>query len=316
MNQEKPQAAEAAVASHPVIDNVVMPGDMPQHPVALQPPAPAPLAQRIAAFDLTPTTYDEFMTYAHMLADSDFVPKDYKGKPGNCAIAMQWGAEIGLKPLQALQNIAAINGRPTLWGDSMLALVRGSGLLEYIHEEQSPDGTAVCRVKRRGELIEQVRTFSDEDATRAKLTGKEGPWTTNPARMKQMRARAFALRDVFTDVLRGMQSAEEQSDIIDMETGKIVGGPSASPRPGYVSRGAQAAAAAAPASHAELSAEHSAILGRLERLAEEQGFDAATAEWKKQHVDFRTAVGRARRDEMLARGVESDKRRAASGVTA
>jgi hypothetical protein len=139
------------------------------------------------------------------------VPKDFKGKPANCLIAMQWGAELGLKPLQALQNLAIINGRPSLWGDAVIALVRGSALCEYVVEED--DGSrAVCKVKRRGEP-EQTRTFSMNDAKAAGLAGKQGPWTQYPKRMRQMRARAFALRDVFPDVLRGLPVAEELMDI-------------------------------------------------------------------------------------------------------
>ena len=161
--------------------------------------------------DLSPQTFEQALTFSNYLADSDLVPRDYKGKPGNCLIAMQWGAEIGLKPMQALQNIAVINGRPALWGDSVIALVRSSPVCEYILEED--DGrTAICKVKRRGEP-EQTRTFSMDDAKAAGLTGKQGPWTQYPKRMRQMRARAFALRDVFPDVLKGMPVAEEVMDI-------------------------------------------------------------------------------------------------------
>lgn len=162
-------------------------------------------------FDLSPQTFDQALTFCDYLADSDLVPKDFKGKPANCLIAIQWGAELGLKPLQALQNLAIINGRPALWGDAVLAIVRASPLCEYVTE--SDDGhTATCKVKRRGEA-EEVRKFSMDDAKTAGLLGKAGPWTQYPKRMRQMRARAFALRDVFTDVLRGMAIAEEIMDI-------------------------------------------------------------------------------------------------------
>jgi len=147
---------------------------------------------------------------AEILADSDLVPKDFRGKPGNTLVAIQWGAEIGLGALQAVQNIAVINGRPALWGDAVIALVRSSPLCEFIIE--TDDGnTAACRVKRRGEP-EQTRTFSMEDAASAGLKGKQGPWQQYPKRMRQMRARAFALRDVFADVLKGIPMAEELQD--------------------------------------------------------------------------------------------------------
>ena len=163
-------------------------------------------------FDLAPRNFDEAWRLAEILADSELVPKDFRGKPGNCLVGMQWGHELGLKPLQSLQGIAVINGRPSIWGDTLLAIARSSPLCEYITEGMDADGTAWCKAKRRGEP-EQVRTFSDADAKTAGLQGKAGPWVTNPKRMKQMRARAFALRDVFTDVLRGMHMAEESGDL-------------------------------------------------------------------------------------------------------
>lgn len=174
----------------------------------------APAPQTRQQFDLSPQTFEQALTFAGYLADSDLVPKDFKGKPANCLIAMQWGAELGLKPLQAIQNIAIINGRPALWGDAVLALVRASPVCEYVTESDNGH-TAVCRAKRRGQP-EEVREFSMEKAKTAGLLGKAGPWTQYPDRMRQMRARAFALRDTFTDVLRGMAIAEE---IMDIEPG-------------------------------------------------------------------------------------------------
>lgn len=169
-------------------------------------------------FDLSPQTFDQALTLSKYLAESDLVPKDFKGRPGNCLVAIQWGAELGLKPLQAMQNLAVINGRPALWGDAVIALARSSPLCEYIVE--TDDGsTATCKVKRRGEP-EQVRTFSMDDARAAGLAGKQGPWAQYPKRMRQMRARAFALRDVFPDVLRGLPVAEE---VMDTPTEKHMG---------------------------------------------------------------------------------------------
>ena len=165
---------------------------------------------RVAGFDLSPQTFEQALTFSQYLADSDMVPKDFKGKPGNCLVAIQWGMEIGMKPMQAMQNIAVINGRPSLWGDALIALARSSPLCEYIIESQT-DSMAVCRVKRRGEP-EQERTFSMADAKLAGLVGKQGPWGQYPKRMMQMRARAFAIRDVFPDVLKGLACAEEVMD--------------------------------------------------------------------------------------------------------
>ena len=148
--------------------------------------------------------------WAKKLAGSDLVPKDFKNNPANCFIAIQWGKDLGLAPLQATQNIAVINGRPALWGDAVPALVIASKQCEYINmtfENQ----TAICRVKRIGQP-EHISTFSMQQAKTAGLLEKQGPWKQYPDRMLQNRARAFALRDVFPDVLKGLYTAEELID--------------------------------------------------------------------------------------------------------
>lgn len=162
-------------------------------------------------FTLAPRNLAEAMEYAKLIADTDMVPKDFRGKPGNVLVAIQMGAEIGLPPTQALQNIAVINGRPSLWGDAVLALVTASA--ECIDVLETDDGhMATCTIKRRNKS-DVVRTFSMDDAKLAGLAGKPGPWTQYPARMRQMRARSFAVRDAFPHLLRGISIAEEVMDV-------------------------------------------------------------------------------------------------------
>jgi hypothetical protein len=158
-----------------------------------------------------PTSFKEAMDFAVMIANSDFAPKDYKGKPENVLIAMQMGNELGLKPMQSVQNIAVINGRPSVWGDALMAIVQSSPLCVSITEWFDEQGTAHCTAVRVGEEPHTV-SFGDEDAKKASLLGKSGPWTQYPKRMKQMRARGFALRDKFSDLLKGIHVAEEAMD--------------------------------------------------------------------------------------------------------
>ena len=98
-------------------------------------------------------TMSEAMTFAQMVAKSDFAPKDFKGKPESCLLAIQHGSEVGLSPMQSLQSIACINGRPSVWGDAALALAMGSPVCEYVKERVEGDGdqaVAICEAKRRG----------------------------------------------------------------------------------------------------------------------------------------------------------------------
>ncbi len=165
-----------------------------------------------------PTTLGEAMDFSHMLAKSQMVPKQYQGKPEDIMVAVQWGYEIGLQPMQALQNISVINGKPSVYGDAAMALVQASpvceGVDESIEGEGTPNPVAVCIARRKGRNPVIVR-FSVEDAKRAGLWGKQGPWQAYPKRMLQMRARGFALRDAFPDVLKGLITAEEAQDYPD-----------------------------------------------------------------------------------------------------
>ena len=164
---------------------------------------------------LNPTNMTEAMEFSKFLSTSTHIPKDFQGNPNNILVAIQWGYEIGLAPMQALQNIAVINGRPSLWGDSMIAVCKAHpdwrGISEtYIEEEDK----AVCIVKRHvhGEIEETRSEFSYKDAQRANLTNKPGPWKNYPKRMLQLRARGFALRDAFPDAIKGLITAEEAID--------------------------------------------------------------------------------------------------------
>jgi len=160
-------------------------------------------------------TFDDAWRFWQMVAKTEFAPKDFKGKPEACLLAGQHGAELGLGPMQSLQCIAVVNGRPTVWGDAALALVQSSSVCEFVAEQVEGDGNAMvatCEAKRRGYPKSTVVRFSVAEAKKAGLWGKTGPWTQYPKRMLQLRARGFALRDAFPDVLKGLVTAEEAQD--------------------------------------------------------------------------------------------------------
>jgi hypothetical protein len=166
---------------------------------------------------LAPQNMTEAMEFSKILATSNMVPAAYKGKPQDILVAIGWGYEVGLQPMQALQNIAVINGKPSVYGDAALALVKAdsrcAGVKEWI-EGEGDDMTAHCLVKRRynEDMEETVATFSVMDAKQARLWGKQGPWQQYPKRMLAMRARGFAIRDAFPDAMKGMITAEEAQD--------------------------------------------------------------------------------------------------------
>jgi hypothetical protein len=180
-----------------------------------------PSAPMTSSFGLVPANYTDGMRVAKVLATSNFVPKDFKGKPNDILAAMMLGASVGLAPLQALQGIAVISGRPTLWGDAALAVCKAHPDYEYIHEEfDEQKMEARCQMKRKGE-DPTVQTFSREDAALAGLryedpaTGEargKDVWIKYERRMLKMRARGFCMRDCMPDALKGLGIREEIID--------------------------------------------------------------------------------------------------------
>lgn len=188
-----------------------------------------PAIPKSSHFVCNPSTFAEWMQLAEIYAKSSMVPKDFQGNVGNVYHVMQMGARLGIDPGFMLQNTYVINNRPAMFGDLALSIVRASGKLEYIKEgyrgtesaakkEVGDDFAAVCEVKRHGQEA-VTQTFSVADAKEAGYWGKTGPWTTAWKRMLKFRARGFALRDVFGDVLQGLSDGYEQRDI---ETMKVV----------------------------------------------------------------------------------------------
>ena len=171
-----------------------------------------------------PNSFQELILFSDRLARTNFVPKNYRGKPNDILCAIQMGAELGLSPMLSLQNIAVINDRPSIYGDAMLAICKASPLCESIEEYLDGDQsqietlTAICKVRRRGFKNEITGSFSWKDAEKAGLT-KRGVWLSYPKRMLQMRARGFALRDAFPDLLNGLITREEANDYQHEENG-------------------------------------------------------------------------------------------------
>ena len=153
-----------------------------------------------------------FREAARVLQAGSLIPK---GMNENQAVAaMMYGGFIGINPIQAVQNIAVINGRPRVWGDAAIGIAYKTGRVADFKEEVTGEGediVATCTVELKGIKSPVVRTFSVSDAKTAGLWKKSGPWTTYPKRMLAQRARGFALRDA--GLLEGLVTEEEARDI-------------------------------------------------------------------------------------------------------
>lgn len=178
-------------------------------------PIKAPLRSGGAVLAIIPQDIDQVWRIAGMAVMGRMAPKSLvDGKDPDeatsaCAIAILAGAELGLSPMTALRSYAVINGRPALWGDGIKAVVRQSGLCEFIRTG-SDQAKGWCEAKRSDTGETKRVEFTMEQAKRAGLATKTGPWKDGYADvMMERRATNRCLNDLFADVLGGLANVEE-----------------------------------------------------------------------------------------------------------
>jgi hypothetical protein len=172
----------------------------------------APVAFGNAGVELK--SLEDAWRFAKAIHDSGLAPKAYKdGRTADQATAallvvMQTGLELGYTPMQAVRNMwPSPDGRPNEYVEASWARVLASGLVEEWSEEFT-DESATFRVLRKGSKTPVVSTFTIAQAMRAGLIKDGGNWKKYPERMLKARAKGYALKDAFPDVLRGMSIAE------------------------------------------------------------------------------------------------------------
>lgn len=175
---------------------------------------------------IIPQSIEEVFRLAKCISVTGLAPQGMN-TPEQITVAIMTGLEIGLPPMFAIQKIAVINGRPTIWGDAVPALLwsKGFKIREWI-EGADNDRVAHCEVTRPdGEKI--ARSYSVKQAIKAglwqttekvKRKSKDGgfyekdndsPWFRFQERMLPMRARGYAARDGAADALSGLYLTEE-----------------------------------------------------------------------------------------------------------
>ena len=156
------------------------------------------LSTKIDNSYLSKENFEHYFRIANMMAKSDMVPKGYKDKPQDVLIALEMGRQLNLAPLQAIQNIAVINGKPALYGDAVLAVCSGHPDFEDISETPMKDKDQktigyTCAVKR--ETSVNCHTFFyNRASTSGRLVGEtRARGLLYPEKLIKMRARTLRL---------------------------------------------------------------------------------------------------------------------------
>lgn len=197
---------------------------------------------------IIPQNFEETFRIARAVVASGLAPASLIGKKTGddaasaVAVCIMSGAELGLKPMVSLRSFTVINGKPALYGDGLINVVRQSGKVAFLktgHEMRDGQMIGFCFAKRNDTGEESRVEFSQAEAERAGLwddrplvrkqiwennqrVWKEGqpndaPWYRYPQRMIGWRAAGYCLRELFGDVLGGIRDEFEAREIADTE---------------------------------------------------------------------------------------------------
>lgn len=201
---------------------------------------------------LVPQTMGEALEFAQRLAKSQLLPADLRGKEADVFATIAWGLEMGVPPMSALRGVSIIKGKPFPHADLLMALCLQHPDCEFfrpVDDECIPGKIATFEAKRKSWKKPIKRSFSMEDAQRAKLTGRgdDSNWSKYPDRMLEARAKSIVARLAFPDRLHGVYTAEEAPEVVDGQTGEVFEAP-APAREGAIDVQPSEAPASQPAS--------------------------------------------------------------------
>lgn len=168
--------------------------------------------------------FENAQRIAKALASSALVPKEYQGQQGlaNTLVAMEIAGRMNLSPLQVMQNLHVIHGRPSWSSQFIIAMINGCGRFTPLDYNVSGEGDALScfayatEIATGKELRGPVVTMAM--AKREGWATKSGSkWQTMPDLMIRYRAAAFWGRLYVPEFLVGMKTQEEVVDIEEVQ---------------------------------------------------------------------------------------------------
>ena len=191
--------------------------------IAVTTPAPGTSA---AAIDML-RGHAEMMDMAYELATkmvrTTMVPNIYRGKPEDATAAILYGAELGLNPIQSLQQVFAVHGQPTIYARTMVALLKSKGYRIWTVEStddsvtvagRAPDGKSeestwtIERADQAGYVAKQDGSGEWIKNANGKIAGNT-KYITDPQAMLYAKAAAEVCRKLAPDVLLGISHSRE-----------------------------------------------------------------------------------------------------------
>lgn len=153
---------------------------------------------------------DQQINYAKAMAVSNLLPVTYQNHPENVLVALAQGQALGIAPIQAMNQINVIKGKPALSADLIAALVRRAGHRLRVEGDDTYAQVTIIRADDPDYIPKPVR-WDMERAKRAGLLGNPS-WQKYPAAMLRARAISEAARAWANDALYGFIYTPEEID--------------------------------------------------------------------------------------------------------
>lgn len=154
------------------------------------------------------TTWQTMLSMAESFMESGLLPAGVKS-PAAALLIIQKGVELGIPPTYALSNISVINGKPVTGAELMLALIYRDHGDQAIRITETTAERCEIAYKRRSWPGTEVVAWTTEDAKKAGLLAKGGPWSQYPAAMLRARCISACARMAFPDSIGGLYTPEE-----------------------------------------------------------------------------------------------------------
>ena len=182
-------------------------------------------SQAKSMIPFSPQNLNEALTISGQLAQSDLCPKSFGNRKENVLAAIMMGHELGFGVMQSLSNIAVVNGRASIWGEGVTALIQraireeGEG---YFTDKVTGEGDklAVTVISKRKGQPEYSFTYTWEDAKRAGLTSKD-TYQKYPKDMLYWKAAGRVSKRQWADVLKGIAIRENMDEMESVEVDQV-----------------------------------------------------------------------------------------------
>jgi len=175
--------------------------------------------------------FEDYQRMAKVFVNSNLVPANFKGDMGACLIALNMANRMGADPLQVMQSLYVVHGKPSFSSAFLIACFNQCGRYTAIrYREVGERGTdtwgcqAITTEKSTGEVLEGVTVTIGMAKAEGWYNKTGSKWKTMPELMMRYRAATFLIRSVAPEIALGFQTTEEVRDIIDVTSqSQVVG---------------------------------------------------------------------------------------------